>query len=361
MGKVKKAFQNMPIRKSLLLTIMATVCFICILSSIAIYFSNIAQQKIIEQQDWILDTSILHKGEQAGTLEGTIRSEAIRRAPLSVKQQIAYYGCYMAMIGLPALFVISGIIFASRIYYHLKLRKPIEELQNAITNIKENNLDISISSTSDDELGALCFSMEKMRTELRKSNKKMWELLEQRKTLNASVAHDLRTPITVLKGYLDYLKKSVPQGKLTNEALIETVSNMQEAVGRLERYVECVRDIENIENIQVQCCNEDVAKLCSQIEDDTHHLTTDKKIVIANSMISKTVYIDKQLLFRVLENLLQNAVRFAEHQIDITIHEDGLFLYLCVRDDGKGFSSTVIERGAALLYTEEKEQGHFGM
>ena len=361
MGKVKNAFQNMSIRKSLLLTIMATVFFICILSSVAIYFSNIAQQKILEQQEWILDTSILHKGEQAGTLEGTIQNEAIRRAPLSVKQQIAYYGCYISMIGLPALFVMSGIIFASQIYYHLKLHKPIEKLQNAITNIEENNLDISISPTSDDELGALCFSMETMRTELRQSNKKMWELLEQRKTLNASVAHDLRTPITVLKGYLDYLKKNVPQGKLTNEALMETVSNMQEAVGRLERYVECVRDIENIENIQVQCCNEDVAKLCSQIEDDIHHLTTDKKIVIANTMTSETVYIDKQLLFRVLENLLQNAVRFAEHQINITIHEDGLFLYLCVRDDGKGFSSTVIERGAALLYTEEKEQGHFGI
>ena len=135
------------------------------------------------------------------------------------------------------------------------------------------------------------FFQEKVPKNQIQSNKKMWELLEQRKTLNASVAHDLRTPITVLKGYLDYLKKNVPQGKLTNEALMETVSNMQEAVGRLERYVECVRDIENIENIQVQCCNEDVAKLCSQIEDDIHHLTTDKKIVIANSMTSETVYI----------------------------------------------------------------------
>ncbi len=361
MGKIKNAFQNMSIRRSLLLTIMAAVFFICVLSSAAIYFSNAAQQKILEQQEWIIDTSILHKGEQAGTLEGTIQNDAIRRAPLSAGQQIAYCGCYAAMIGLPALFVISGIVFASRIYYRLKLRRPIEELRNAITNIEENDLDVSITHTSDDELGALCSSMEKMRTELRQSNKKMWELLEQRKTLNASVAHDLRTPITVLKGYLDYLKKNVPQERLTEEALMETVRNMQEAVGRLERYVECVRDIENIENIQVRCCDENVAGLCSQIEGDIHHLTTDKQITVTNSMTSKTVYTDKQLLFRILENLLQNAVRFAASQINITICEDERFLYLCVRDDGKGFSSAVTERGAALLYTTEKEQGHFGI
>lgn len=69
--------------------------------------------------------------------------------------------------------------------------------------------------------------MEKMRRELRKNNKALWEALEQRKLLNASVAHDLRTPITVLKGYLDYLEKNIPQDKLTEDMLLDTVSSMQ--------------------------------------------------------------------------------------------------------------------------------------
>lgn len=55
--------------------------------------------------------------------------------------------------------------------------------------------------------------------------------------MNASVAHDIRTPITVLKGYLDYLEKSVPQDKITEDMLLDTVSSMQEAVTRLEQYV----------------------------------------------------------------------------------------------------------------------------
>lgn len=361
MDEVKTAFQNMSIRKSLSLMLLATVFCISVLSSAAIFFANTVQQNILEQRDWIIDASILHGEEQSGTFQGTIQNGAIRRAPLSTKQRMAYYGCYVAMIGLPTLFVLIGIIGASRIYYRLKLRKPIQELQNAITNIEKNDLDISISHASQDELGALCASMEKMRTELRQSNKIMWELLEQRKTLNASVAHDLRTPITVLKGYLDYLKKNIPQGKLTEESLIETVYDMQEAVGRLERYVECVRDIENIENIPVQCCDENVIRLYSQIERDIHHLTTDKKITVSNYLISETVYTDQQLLFRILENLLQNAVQFATYQIDVTLYEDEGFLYLCVKDDGKGFSSTMIERGTTLFYTTEKESGHFGI
>lgn len=361
MDKVKATYQNMSIRKSLSFMLLATVFCISVLSSIAIFFANTAQQKILEQREWIINASILHKEEQSETFQGTIQNEAIRRAPLSAEQSIAYYGCYVAMIGLPTLFVVSGIIGASRMYYQVKLRKPIEQLQSAIRNIENNNLDISISPTNYDELGALCTSMEKMRTELRQSNRKMWELLEQRKALNASVAHDLRTPITVLKGYLDYLKKNISQGKLRNEDVIETVCDMQEAVERLERYVDCVRNIETIENIQVQCSDENVISLCNKIENEISHLSTDKKIRVTNSLTSETVCTDKQLLFRVLENLLQNAVRFAADKIDITMYEDNQFLYLCVKDDGQGFSSSAIEHGTALFYTSDKENGHFGI
>lgn len=62
--------------------------------------------------------------------------------------------------------------------------------------IQDNDLDFSIEYSSDDELGQLCRSMEKMRKELCHNNKVLWETLRQRKLLNAFVAHDLRTPIT---------------------------------------------------------------------------------------------------------------------------------------------------------------------
>ena len=66
----------------------------------------------------------------------------------------------------------------------------------------------------------------------------------EKKALTASVSHDLRTPITVLNGYLDYLEKSIERETLTNETLQTTIKNMTEAVDRLKRYVECVKDIQ---------------------------------------------------------------------------------------------------------------------
>lgn len=73
-------------------------------------------------------------------------------------------------------------------------------------HISQQDLDFQIQYTSDDELGQLCDTFEHMKNEIYKSNSKMWNMLQERKALTASVSHDLRTPITVLNGYLDYLE-----------------------------------------------------------------------------------------------------------------------------------------------------------
>ena len=70
--------------------------------------------------------------------------------------------------------------------------------------------------------------------------------------LTASVSHDLRTPITVVKGYLEYLQKAEKSEKLSEEVLIRIISEMQQAVTRMERYIDCVRDIQNLDDIEIR-------------------------------------------------------------------------------------------------------------
>ena len=88
--------------------------------------------------------------------------------------------------------------------------------------------------------------------EIYTSNRKMWNMLQERKALTASVSHDLRTPITVINGYLDYLDKVNHKQIITEEALRSTLKQMKGAVQRLERYVECVKDIQKIEDVEIK-------------------------------------------------------------------------------------------------------------
>ncbi len=357
MGKIK----TKSLRTSMAVTFLITICVIALLSSITIFAANQVQHEILKKRYMTINSPDFQVDENTGNYILDIDNNNITWQPLSTWDTVVYYGSYAAMVGLPVFYIAVGIGAAAAVYYRKKLREPITQLQNGVERIQEDNLDFHIEYDGDDELGRLCCSMEKMRRELRQKHKALWESLEQRKLLNASVSHDLRTPITVLKGYLDYLEKNIPQDKLTEDMLLDTVLSMQGAVNRLELYVESVRDIEKIENIEIEKRSENVKLLLNELRSNVQQLTGNKEIIISNDITVDKIQIDKGVFFRILENLLQNALRYAEKQVSINLSHKKDFLILTVKDDGKGFSAADLEKATTVFYSNDKEKQHFGI
>lgn len=357
MGKIK----TKSLRTSMAVTFLITICVTAMLSSITIFAANQVQHEILKKRYMTINSPDFQVDENTGNYILDIDNNNITWQPLSRWDTVAYYGSYAAMVGLPVFYIAVGIGAAAAVYYRKKLREPITQLQNGVERIQEDNLDFHIEYDGDDELGRLCCSMEKMRRELRQKHKALWESLEQRKLLNASVSHDLRTPITVLKGYLDYLEKNIPQDKLTEDMLLDTVSSMQGAVNRLELYVESVRDIEKIENIEIEKRSENVKLLLNELRSNVRQLAGNKEIIISNDIAVDKIQIDKGVFFRILENLLQNALRYAEKQVSINLSHKKDFLILTVKDDGKGFSAADLEKATTVFYSNDKEKQHFGI
>ena len=357
MGKIK----TKSLRTSMAVTFLITICVTALLSSITIFAANQVQHEILKKRYMTINSPDFQVDEDTGNYILDIDNSNITWQPLSRWDTVAYYGSYAAMVGLPVFYIAVGIGAAAAVYYRKKLREPITQLQNGVERIQEDNLDFHIEYDGDDELGRLCCSMEKMRRELRQKHKALWESLEQRKLLNASVSHDLRTPITVLKGYLDYLEKNIPQDKLTEDMLLDTVSSMQGAVNRLELYVESVRDIEKIENIEIEKRSENVKLLLNELRSNVRQLAGNKEIIISNDIAVDKIQIDKGVFFRILENLLQNALRYAEKQVSINLSHKKDFLILTVKDDGKGFSAADLEKATTVFYSNDKEKQHFGI
>ena len=358
MGKVK----TKSLKSSMTVMFLITICIIAMLSALTIFAANKLQQELLKKQYLMISSPDFKIDENTGNYVFDIDKNTITWQPFSTGDAVAYYGSYVAMIGLPVLFITIGIGVAATIYYQKKLKIPIAQLQNGVEKIQEDNLDFHVEYNEDDELGELCCSMEKMRSELWQKQKALWESLEQRKLLNASVAHDIRTPITVLKGYLDYLEKMIPQDKLTEDMLLDTVSSMQGAVNRLEQYVDCVRDVEKIENIEIEKRPENVRQLLDEMRSNVQQLETNKEILISsNIMTMDEVQLDKVVFFRILENLLQNALRYAKKQVHISILQNKNFLILTVEDDGNGFAEKDLEKAATVFYSSDKEGQHFGI
>ena len=105
-------------------------------------------------------------------------------------------------------------------------------------------MDFSIDYDNKDELGQLCASIEIMRTTIEDNFSKMWRQVEERKALNAAFAHDLRTPLTVLKGYNEMLQAS------DNSQTRDTAATMGKHIFRKENYVSRMSNIRRMEATQ---------------------------------------------------------------------------------------------------------------
>ena len=357
MGKVK----TKKLKSTMVTTFLVTTGLIAVLSALTVFAGNQLQKGILEKRNLTISSPDFQIDEVARVYVLNANNNNIIWEPLSIGDQAAYYGSYAAMFGLPFLYTLGGIGVAATAYYRRKLRTPIAQLQNGVEKIQKDNLDFHIEYSEDDELGQLCRSMEKMRSELRKKHKALWESLEQGRLLNASVAHDIRTPITVLKGYLEYLEKGIPQGFLTEEMLMDTVGSMQGAVNRLERYVESVQNLETIQEIDCHKKTAGMKKLLREVQSNVRQMETRKEILVSGSFTENESQLDPEIFFRILENLLQNALRFSAQQVWINISQKENFLVLTVEDDGPGFSEKDLEEAVSAFYSSDRGNQHFGI
>ncbi len=262
-----------------------------------------------------------------------------------------------------------GIIGVSLLFYHNKLKQPLRLLKESASQVGRNNLDIEIFYDSKDELGDLCRSFDSMRRELIKNNQKMWDMMEEQKRLNAAFAHDLRTPLTVLRGYTDLLKEYIPEGKISEEKLIKTLTMMSGQLERLENYSNTMKDIHCVEDIPVKKTQVTNKNLIEKVENIRASL--DGKNGVSIRLLNEIpdelrfLYIDEAIILEVLENLLSNALRYAisEVRIMLAVSDNLHQVMISVTDDGKGFSNKDIVMATRPYYTDSSEtkSGHYGI
>lgn len=292
-----------------------------------------------------------------GTVSIITKSERIPKNYILFLDIVNLFRCIAIPLWSLLCVVVCGIIF-----YHRKIEKPISILLEASENISNNRLDFSVEVPEKNEFGELCLSFEKMRVALKENNIEMWRQVEERKRLNAAFSHDLRTPLTVLKGQSEILSKYVP--KMSEEKIIETAETMKRHIIRLETYVNTMNDLQRLEDVEVKKELVDVKELEHQMRITGAAVCKGKEFVLYQNIFDvDSVKIDTSIAMQVYENLLSNAVRYAKRKIEIAIDKKDSLLLLNVVDDGAGFTAKDLSNAMKSFYKAENEinNEHFGM
>lgn len=280
-------------------------------------------------------------------------------------QLATYWIISNAQVILMPLWTVLCMGAAGWMFYYFEIKPSIDILLSASRKISENQLNFTVKCPKDNELGELCHAFEDMRSNLYHANLEMWHSLEERKRLNAAFSHDLRIPLTVLHGYADFLQKYVPAGKVTEEKLMDVLSLMNGQISRLEHYTTKMNSLQKLDDIIPNPQDILFAELNAQLLQTGRFLCADKNFEFTapktcNGIVLKA---DIELVLQVYENILSNAVRYAQNQITAACFLTEEMLCISICDDGRGFSKEALAKAGAPFFRDEKEadKTHFGL
>lgn len=259
---------------------------------------------------------------------------------------------------------VLGSCIAVFLFYRNKLKRPIEELELASKNIAGNNLDFQISYENKDEMGSLCHEFERMRRQLAENNQRLWRMIEEEKALRAAIAHDIRTPLSVLRGYQEMLLEFVTEGSLNKEQILSMLSEGMGQIERMNGFVETMRRMSSLEDRGVQAERMDLLAFAAQVEQETVFLSkeAEKRYEIQTDFQKADFIGDRELILEVVENLLSNALRYARETVKITLIQKENELTVTVADDGPGFLDGPQEVTKAFYHSNPQgDFGHFGL
>ena len=263
----------------------------------------------------------------------------------------------------PVIIVVAALLLADATFYKRKLKRPICVLIHSTQQIQNQALDFEIPDCGSDELGQLCSAFETMRQSLLESNRELWRHAEERKRLNAAFSHDLRNPVTVLKGSAKMAKLCVDGENINTPQLMDNLSRIEAYTGRIEQYVETMSSVQRLEQVQPVKAVVDAACLSSDLNSALAFAAVEngKQLIFHGSSDPSAVLLDKGMLLQVAENLTANALRFAKQTVSVTLSINDNGLELEVADDGCGFPAELLKKGIQPFQKHSEEAEHFGM
>ncbi|SCI93010.1 Sensor histidine kinase CssS [uncultured Ruminococcus sp.] len=241
-------------------------------------------------------------------------------------------------------------------------------LKSILTYLKQwtrsHELDFHVSYENKDEMGTLCKEFEMMRSDLADNNRKMWRMIDDEKALRNAIAHDIRSPLSILRGYQEMLLEFVSAESIKTEDVIDILQTGMYQIDRIEHFTENMRKMSHLEQRELQCSEIELSELAKKIEAEAAMLSKkeSKLCKVERVQEQNIVKVDEELVMEVTDNLLENAVRYAQKSIALQIKKKDGFLIISVEDDGIGFVDTE-EKVTEPFYHKNPQDDlkHFGL
>ena len=221
--------------------------------------------------------------------------------------------------------------------------KPVRMLRNATQNIRDGDLDFKIEAEEQDEIGQLCQDFDEMRQRLKESAETKIQIDTENKELIRNISHDLKTPITAIKGYAEAIQDGVAD---TPEKMARYIQTIYNKAGDMERLIDELSYYSKIDTnripyaftrLNVEGYFEDCAEeLGLELDADGISFTYE-----CNVDPSVEIIADPEQMKKVINNIISNSVKYMdkeERRIQMKVEDASDSIHVSIEDNGKGIA-----------------------
>jgi signal transduction histidine kinase len=257
------------------------------------------------------------------------------------------------------------------LWIYSSIIKPVNKLKLATDNIKEGNFDFEMPKVPDNEIGDVCKDFEEMRLILKKSSEDKLQSDKEEKELIRNISHDLKTPLTAIKGYVEGLRDGIADTPEKQAKYVKTIANkvndMDKLIDELTIYsrLDANRVLYTFVKFDVSeyfddCCDEIGTELDAAGIELNYRNHIKEPVIIAA---------DPEQLKRVINNIISNSVKYMAEgrkgKIDIDLYDESDYVHIIIADNGKGIAgkdvSHIFERFYRTDESRNSKQGGSGI
>ncbi|WP_003539829.1 HAMP domain-containing histidine kinase [Desulfotomaculum nigrificans] len=291
--------------------------------------------------------------------DGRIAGAVLIHSPLSTIQQQIKNMLKIAIFG-----ALLGIVMATvlSIFLFRKFTNPLIEMEKTAKAIAEGDFGKQLNVSSDDEVGRLALSLNRMSAQLKEKIDDIERLDRLRQELVSDVSHELRTPLTVIQGFAEALHDGIVKSKEQEKFYLH---NIMDEAGRLK---DLVNDILKLRSMEVGHMEEMEFVVLNKLVNIT--VERMKQIASAKKTIVKTITPPEAItvfgnidrLKQVLTNLVDNAIShsYAGGMVAVELGLREGFAFIAVKDNGPGIPQEELENIWERFYKVDKSRSRRG-
>jgi len=225
---------------------------------------------------------------------------------------------------------------------------PLTQLEKSADKIRKGDLDFEILGSSYRELDSLCGAFNEMRLELKQSHEKESYMMKERSMLLAHLSHDLKTPITSVKGYaqgiLDGVASEPEKQRQYLETILSKIKIIEELAGNLSEYSHLEASTSEFK-FTVSDFSDFLREICMQYFADFEKNGISLEYEIPENPV--LVKADFEKLYRVFSNIFDNSIKYKRAdsnltRVNVTVKDGGI--YTVIEDDGIGIPADKTEK-----------------